>query len=148
MSYRTRLALRPFSGSSLVDLNKEFFDQLFQDFTPATTVNSFQPHLNLREDKDAYLVEAELPGLKKDDIEINIIDNILHLKGEKKFAQEEKKENYHRVERSYGKFHRTISLQHEVDLEKVSANFENGVLLIELGKALETKTNHKKIEIR
>jgi HSP20 family protein len=93
----------------------------------------------MHEDGDKLTVEVELPGLDAKDIDISLEDDILHIKGERKFANEVKEENYHRIERAYGYFERNVPLPRKVDGEKVSASVNGGVLKIELPKAEEAK---------
>ena len=103
------------------------------------------PPIDVREQDDALEFSAELPGLKKEDIEITIEDKVLTLSGERKFQSTEEKNGYQRIERSYGTFSRSFTLPHEVDQEKVKAIFEDGVLTIEIPRADEAKP--RKIEI-
>ncbi|MEW6554378.1 MAG: Hsp20/alpha crystallin family protein [Actinomycetota bacterium] len=103
-----------------------------------TTV-SWAPALDMHEDSEKLTVEVELPGLEAKDIDISLEDDILHIKGERKFGSEVKEENYHRIERAYGYFERNIPLPRKVNGEKVSASVNGGVLRIELPKADEAK---------
>ena len=95
------------------------------------------PPLSISEIEGAYVVETELPGVKKKDITIDLYDNILTVKGEKKAFNEESKDQYYRMERSHGSFLRSIRLPTDVDSQKVSAKMEDGVLHIEISKSLE-----------
>lgn len=97
------------------------------------------PALDLYESDEKLTVEVELPGLEAKDIDISLEDDILHIKGERKFGGEVKEENYHRIERAYGFFERNIPLPRKVDGDKVSASVNGGVLRIELPKAVEAK---------
>jgi len=108
---------------------------------PATveTAATWAPALDMYESEDKLTVEVELPGLEAKDIEISLEDDILHIKGERKFEGEVKEENYHRIERAYGYFERNIPLPRKVDEEKVAASVTGGVLRIEMPKATETK---------
>jgi HSP20 family protein len=128
-----------------------FHDDFFHDFfgtTPLESLDNFTPALNIKENEKEYVFEAELPGVDKKNIDISIKDNNLCLKGEKKTFDEEKKEDYHRVERSYGSFYRTIPLATDADVEKVSADYRDGLLIVSVGKITEPKDNHRKIDIR
>lgn len=118
------------------------FDNFFgEDLAPSEDVSNraWMPAVNIRETESAFLIEAELPGLNKDDVEITLENNLLKLSGERRFEKDTKEENYHRVERSYGSFLRTFSLPSQVDSEGVKANFKDGVLTIEVPKAEEAK---------
>ena len=103
--------------------------------------------VDLYEDKDEIVVKAELPGMNKDNIEVNLTDHTLTIKGEKKKEEETKQENYYRSERSYGSFVRTLELPKEVYTDKVKANFKNGILEVRLPKTEEAKVNEIKIKV-
>jgi len=105
------------------------------------------PTVDLYEEKDDIVVKAELPGMEKDNIEVNLSDDRLTIRGEKKKEEEIKKENYYRSERSYGSFIRTLELPTEVQADKVKANFKNGVLEIRLPKTEESKKKETKVKI-
>ncbi len=92
------------------------------------------PAINMSENEKEIKVEAELPGMEPKDVELTIQDNNLIIKGEKKFKEEESKDNFHRIECSYGSFYRAIPLPTEVDESKISAKFKNGILKIKLPK--------------
>lgn len=106
---------------------------------------AWSPNVDIFEDKDRLIVEAELPGLKRDEFELSVENNILTLKGERKFEKKTDGDNYHRIERSYGSFVRSFTLPQTVTAEGAKADFENGVLRISLPKREETKA--RKIEI-
>src|SRR4051812_43948881 len=94
---------------------------------------SWVPAVDIFEnDNHDLVVRAELPGLSREDIEVTVENNTLILKGTKKFEQEVKEENYRRIERSYGTFHRSFTLPTTVDTSKVGADFKNGVLTVKL----------------
>ena len=103
------------------------------------------PALDVYEDEDAYTVTTELPGLKKDDIDITIEDGVLSISGEKKFEHEERKQSYHRVERRYGTFRRSVSLPSGVDTEKADATMTDGVLKVVLPKSEAARPKTLKI---
>ena len=103
------------------------------------------PALNIRETPEALEVTAELPGVAASDMEVTIDKGILTIKGEKRFEEEKQEGAFHRVERSYGSFSRSVSLPSPVAEDKITANFVNGVLTLTLPKAEEAKA--KKIEI-
>lgn len=103
------------------------------------------PQVNVSENDEAVTVNAELPGLNSKDIDISIRQNNLIIQGEKRFEDEEKNKNYHRIECSYGSFYRTVPLPTEVDSEKVKAKFKDGVLNVHIPKAQSAQK--KKIEI-
>ena len=106
---------------------------------------AWSPHVDIFEEKDNLIVEAELPGLNREDFDVSVENNVLTLRGERKFEKTEKRDNFHRVERSYGSFTRQFTLPQTVTAEGATADFENGVLRIALPKREETKA--RKIEI-
>lgn len=105
------------------------------------------PVVDVFEDKEDVVVKAELPGMEKDNIEVNLTDHTLTIKGEKKKEEEIKKENYYRAERSYGSFVRTLELPTEVKSDKVKAAFKNGILEIRMPKTEEAKAKEVKVKV-
>jgi HSP20 family protein len=108
---------------------------------------AFVPALDVAEDNEAMTISAELPGLKKEDVKIKVRDGILTLSGEKKFESETKKENYYRVERSYGNFARSFTLPTTVDADKIEATMKDGVLKVAIPKKPEAKEREVKVEV-
>lgn len=104
------------------------------------------PAVDVAEAADKITVKAEIPGMEAKDIEISMVGDTLSIKGEKKSEREEKDENYHMVERTYGSFNRTMKLPAAVDPDKVEATYKNGVLTVTLPKQEEVKP--KAIEIK
>jgi len=96
--------------------------------------NRFVPAVDVAEEKDAFLVTAELPGLKAEEIQINVEKNVLTLSGERKLDQKEQKEGYVRIERAYGAFARSFVLPETADGEKVDANLQDGLLKVRIPK--------------
>jgi HSP20 family protein len=97
------------------------------------------PPVDIEETETSYRLQAELPGLSRDDIQITLENNVLRLSGERKVEKDVKRENYHRVERTYGTFARSFALPHQVDADHVQAAFENGVLTVTVPKAEEAR---------
>jgi HSP20 family protein len=137
------------------ELNQSQMDSLFaptlglfgqrQDAAmPSTPV--WAPALDISERKDAYLVSVELPGAKLEDLEITLDDGLLTIQGERSFADDSSEQQYHRVERRYGAFRRSITLPAHVMADMVEASFEDGVLQIVVPKAEEAKP--KRIQVR
>ena len=104
------------------------------------------PTVDIIEHEGEIEVKAELPEMDEKDIEIKIEDNVLTLSGEKKLEHEDKKENYHLIESSYGKFTRAFTLPGHVDQEKIKAKYEKGVLKITMPKKEETKPKQIKVK--
>ncbi|HXV49405.1 MAG TPA: Hsp20/alpha crystallin family protein, partial [Candidatus Binatia bacterium] len=103
--------------------------------------------IDLFEEKDDIVVKAELPGIDKNNIEVNLTDNTLTIKGEKKKEEEVKEEKYYRSERSYGAFIRTVELPKSVHGEKVKASFKNGILEVRVPKTEEAKAKEIKVKV-
>ena len=99
----------------------------------------WNPAVDLYEKDDHFIIKAELPGINKDDIKVDLKDRVLTLSGERSFDNEVKEENYYRKERSYGKFQRAFTLPADVDSEKIKAEFKDGVLQIEVPKPQDKK---------
>jgi HSP20 family protein len=111
-------------------------------------ISAFTPAVNSRETEDAYILEIDLPGVKKEDIEIDVKDNVLSISGERKIKEELKEDNYYKIESRYGKFVRSFTLPKNANIEKISAKSENGVLEIVIPKIEAVKKEPKKIEIK
>jgi HSP20 family protein len=105
------------------------------------------PSVDIFEEEGDIVVKTELPGMTKDDIEVNITENRITLSGEKKKEEKIEKKDYYRLERSYGSFHRTFDLPAEVQTDKAKASFKNGVLEVRIPKTEEAKEKVKKITI-
>src|SRR5215217_2700585 len=110
------------------------------------TTTAWAPALDISERKDAYLVNVELPGLKPEDLDITMEDGLLTIQGERHFAHDSSEQQFHRVERRYGAFRRSITLPAQVQAEQIEASFDNGVLQIVVPKMEEATP--KRIQIR
>jgi len=120
---------------TLQDRVNRMFDDFFRsDFVFDSAMGTWYPPVNIVEQEKELVLEAELPGVKKDDVQIEVKGNILHLKGEKKISREVNEENYRLRELRTGTFNRTFTLPNEVDPEKVKAEYKDGVLRITLPK--------------
>ncbi len=100
---------------------------------------AWNPSVDIYENKDHIVLEAELPGMKQDDFELTVENNVITLRGERQFEKKEDSDNYHRVERSYGSFTRSCTLPHTVSAEGATAANNKGVLRVTLPKREETK---------
>ncbi len=107
---------------------------------------AWNPSVDIFENQNQIVLEAELPGIKPEDVEISIENNVLTLHGERKFEKKDEGDNFHRVERSYGSFTRSFTLPPTVSSENAIAEFENGVLRLTLAKREEAKP--RRIEIK
>ncbi len=132
---------------------RDEIDRLFDDFfspwiTRRRRREVWFPEVDVYEDDNNVIVEAELPGLKSDEVDISITGNTLTLKGEKKQGKEEKGRNYHLIERSYGSFSRTIELPADVEADKAKAVMRNGVLKVTIPKAPSARPRQIKVEVK
>ena len=136
-------ALRDFGTADPVGaLNRSIerlFDDMWRGAVAAPAAGSFAPRLDVVERDGEILVSAELPGLEEKDISVEVHGNVLTLQGEKKSEQEDRKAGWYWSERSYGSFRRVVELPVEVEADKASASFKNGVLTITLPKAESAK---------
>lgn len=105
------------------------------------------PPVDIFETGDSIVIKAELPGISKEDITLEVKENTLSIKGEKKFEKDVKEESYHRVERSYGAFQRAFSLPGTVQQDKVKAKFRDGILEVTIPKAEEAKPKQIKVDV-
>ncbi len=132
---------------SPMDLMSINMNRMLEDFFPSG-VNGFDwlPSVDVVETKDAIEVRTELPGLTRENIDIQVANGVLTIKGEKKEQREEKETRYHHREVRYGSFVRSVTLPVDVKAENAAAQFKDGVLTISLPK--EERAIHKKIEIK
>ena len=125
------------------------YDELFNEPMDNTeSLSKIHPRVNIEETSDAYIITAELPGLKKSDVKITFHDNQLTISGEKKEDTNIRERTFHRYERQFGTFLRKFSIPNLIQTDKISANMEDGVLEIKLPKADETKPREIKIEVK
>lgn len=127
--------------------NKRFSDIIDEFFNDAVSTNhdSFVPSIDISESEDQFMISAELPGMKKDDIDISLENGRLSISGERNFEHEEKGKTYHRVETKYGSFNRSFQLPDYVDEESINASYNDGLLNITIDK--EENKVKKQIEI-
>lgn len=123
-----------------------FFSRDFLAEDEFVSLGDWSPSVDIKEDKEEYIVTAELPGMKKDDVQITFSNGTLKIEGERQKEKEEKNVNYHRVERVYGKFCRSFQLPSSIQQNKISAEFKDGILTIHLPKSEEAKP--KVIEVK
>lgn len=112
----------------------------------ALTVAQWSPLVDITENEKEYLIKAELPEMKKEDVRLTVENDVLAISGERKFEKEEKGNKYHRIERAYGSFVRSFSLPEDADGSKVSADYKDGLLQVHLPKSVKSKP--KAIEIK
>jgi HSP20 family protein len=126
-------------------------NRLFQDFGRGSdellTTGTFVPPVDVYEDEHSISLKLEAPGISEKELDIQLENNTLTIRGERKFDKEEKEENFHRIERRYGAFARSFTLPNTVDAENVDAQYENGVLRIKLAKRAEAKPKQIKVTV-
>jgi HSP20 family protein len=127
-------------------MNRMFDDagRTWRTDEPAATT-TWSPAVDIFETEGEIVVKAELPGMERKDIALNLENNVLTVRGERRFAKETKDENYHRIERSYGTFSRSFSIPATVDEEKIRADYREGVLKIVLPKKEQAKPKQIRI---
>jgi len=144
--------LDPFRDLSAI---QERMNQIFEDALARSRgreeglrTGMWTPAVDIYENSDFVVVKAELPGVEKNQISVEVKDGILSLRGERKFEKEVKEESYHRIERSYGSFQRSFSLPVSVDQDQVTARFEDGVLEVKLPKKEKAKPKQIQVDVK
>lgn len=128
------------------EVNRVFSSNLSRSGETGLGRGAWNPSVDIFENKDQIVLEAELPGISPEDVNISIENNVLTIHGERRFEKKDEGDNFHRVERSYGSFTRSFTLPPTVSSENVNANFDNGILRLELAKREEAKP--RRIEIK
>jgi HSP20 family protein len=113
---------------------------------PSLTVADWSPEVDISEDDRGYLLKADLPEMKKDDVKVTVEDGILSVSGERKTEKEDQKKRFHRIERSFGNFRRSFTLPEDADSTKVTAEFRDGVLKVHL--PITARPRSKAIEVK
>jgi len=111
------------------------------------TVGTWSPPVDIFETQDEIVLKAELADVSQEDIQINVEDNHLIIRGERKLDEKIKREQFHRIERSYGPFVRSFTLPHTIDQEGIRAEYRNGVLKVTMPKRVEEKSKQIKIKV-
>jgi HSP20 family protein len=132
--------LRHYEPWSLLDQFRRDIEQVFRTGLPATggdsaiATSAWVPAVDIKEEANQFIIEADIPGVDPKDIEISMENGVLSMKGERRMESREEEKDYRRVERTYGVFYRRFSLPDTADAEKVSASGKNGVLQIRIPK--------------
>src|SRR5580693_732523 len=124
-----------------------FLFRVLNEGQDAAATTSFVPAVDIYEDARKIVLKLEVPGIEEKDLDIRVEDHTLTVKGERKFETEEKEQNFHRIERRYGSFSRAFTLPLTVDTESVQANYNAGVLKLELAKKPEAQPKQIKINV-
>jgi HSP20 family protein len=111
-------------------------------------VPEWSPQVDISEDDKEYLVKADLPEMKKEDVKVTVEEGVLSISGERKSEKEEKNKTFHRIERSYGRFLRTFTLPEDADAKKIAAEFKDGVLKVNLPKMPEAKPKAVDVKVQ
>jgi HSP20 family protein len=127
-------------------------NSLFDDYTRGqgdqeALTATFVPPVDIYEDEHKVVLKLEVPGMKQDELDVRLENNTLTVRGERKFEKEEKQENFHRIERRYGSFYRAFTVPSTMDTDSVQANYDAGVLKIELNKKAEAKPKQIKVNV-
>ena len=138
--------------ASIQDRMNRLFDQTLArtrgEEEEGIAASTWMPSVDIFETPDRVVLKAELPGLTREDIDINVRNNTLTLRGERRFEKEVKQENYLRIERAYGSFHRSFTLPGTIQQDKIKAVFKDGVLELSLPKAEEARPKQIKIDVK
>ena len=134
---RRTVPVRRFSDPTRV--LESFFDDFLGTAQVTQQAKNWTPAVDILEQDGDLIVRAELPGVQERDIDLKLEGNVLTLKGERRMEDEQKRENYHRVESFYGSFARSFTVPDSADLEKISADYKNGVLTVKIPQRPEVK---------
>lgn len=151
-------AVRGSGNGSLANLHEQIddlFDQAFRGYGfPSLFENQlgnqdfFQPSLDIKESPKAYTIAAEMPGVDRKDVSVEVEGDALIVRGEKRQENSKEEEQYHYVERSYGSFQRVLAIPEDADAEGIDASFKDGVLTVTLPRKKEAATSSKKVEVK
>ena len=139
----------PFRGlSTLQDqMSRLFADTLFRGRSDESALTTWAPAVDIYETENALVVKADLPDVNEKDLDIQVENNILTIRGERKFERDVKEDNYLRVERAYGSFSRSFSLGNTVNTEAIKAEYRDGVLTLTIPKREEAKPKQVKVSV-
>jgi HSP20 family protein len=140
---------RPFGDLMSVrdSIERVFGDSLVNNYDKDSELTTWHPLTDIYETKDDYVFKVEVPGLKKEDVKVELNNNVLAITGEKKVSDEINKESFHRTEISTGKFSRSFNLPKNIDSKKIDAKMKEGILELKVGKLEEVKPKEISISI-
>ncbi|HEY7544185.1 MAG TPA: Hsp20/alpha crystallin family protein, partial [Blastocatellia bacterium] len=123
--FRSMIKRDPFR--ELFELQREFNRFFEGERKQETALNAWTPAVDVYEDENAFLIKVDLPEVSREDVKVNLEENLLSISGERRFENEDRRDNYHRVERSYGQFYRSFTLPPNVNVEAIDAQYKDGV---------------------
>jgi HSP20 family protein len=124
-----------------------FPHRMGSDEIPSLTVADWSPEVDISEDDHGYLLKADLPEMKKDDVRVTVEDGVLSVSGERKSEKEDQKKKFHRIERSFGTFRRSFMMPEDADSTKVTAEFRDGVLKVHLPTTPVAKSKATQVKV-
>jgi HSP20 family protein len=133
--------------SSLQEQVNRLFESTFPARADDSALTSWAPTVDIYETENELVLKADLPEINEKDLDVRVENNMLTIRGERKFEQQVKEDNYLRIERAYGSFSRSFSLPNTVNTEAIKAEYKNGVLKVELPKRAESKPKQVKITV-
>src|ERR1700720_524693 len=140
--------LEPFRGiSTLQDQFNRLFNESFRNHTEEPALTTWAPAVDIYETRNELVVKADIPDVNEKDIDVRVENNLLTVRGERKFEKSVSEDNYLRVERTYGAFSRSFSLPNTVNPEAIRAEYKNGVLTVTLPKREESKPRQVKVSV-
>ena len=125
----------------------QLFDESFGAPREDVALKAWSPSVDVYEDSDSFLIKVELPEVNREDVKVNLNENTLSISGERRVENEDKRENYHRVERSYGQFYRSFTLPPNVNASAINAQFKDGMLRLSLPKREEAKPRQIDVKV-
>jgi HSP20 family protein len=125
-----------------------FSNRIGPDETHSLTVTDWSPEVDISEDDHGYLLKADLPEMKKDDVRVTVEDGILSVSGERKSEKTDQKRKFHRIERAFGNFRRSFTLPEDADSSKVTADFRDGVLKVHLPTAAKPRSKAFEVKVQ
>jgi HSP20 family protein len=132
---------------TLQDQMNRLFDSTFSNSGTEAALTTWAPAVDIYETENELVLKADLPDVNEKDLDVRVENNMLTVRGERKFENTVKEDKYLRVERSYGSFSRSFSLPSTVDTEKIHADYKNGVLSVQLPKRAESKPKQVKVNV-
>lgn len=135
------------STSSLQEQVNRLFEGTFSRKGDDSTLTAWAPAVDVYETENELVIKADLPDISEKDLDVRVENNMLTVRGERKFEQQVKEDSYLRMERAYGSFSRSFSLPNTVDTEAIQADYKNGVLTVTLPKRAESKPKQVKINV-